>query len=419
MNDEDSLRGKNLLVISTGSDKKKNILKQLHQLGLNIILLDQQMTPWAKQYVNKFIKADLTDIASAVKTITDYQSKSSRHVDGVVTFWEESTPIASVIANKLKLPGFNYSVVKQIKHKGDYRKLCIKHGIASPKYRILKTKKDLEYVKRYFEFPLIMKPAFGSASVLVTKVPSKDKLQEIYDYIRDQQPQMKDADWYGLGFDIVAEEYIPGKEIDIDVLIQDGNIRYLTVADNLATKEPYFVETGCNYPSHLTEIQMENVRKLTEKTVRSFKLENGCLHYEAKVDGDKVIPIELNLRLGGDGLEKIIFDCWAIDIVELIAKIAVGIPVPDLRKIDPIQHVVGRYVLPAKTGTIKKITLPEGLAEMECVQDFYLSAHVGDRVAVPPDGYDYLGWLNVKCDNYTQCLKQLKTLLARIKLKIE
>src|SRR3972149_834448 len=134
MSSEDSIRGKNLLVISTGSDKKKNIFKQLHQLGLNIILLDQEMTPWAKQYVKKFIKADTNNTVSAVKSITDYQSKSRGQLDGVLTFWEESTPLAAAVANKLHLPGFNYRISKVIKHKANFRKLCKKYNIAAPKY---------------------------------------------------------------------------------------------------------------------------------------------------------------------------------------------------------------------------------------------------------------------------------------------
>ena len=419
MNDEDSLRGKNLLVVSTGSDKKENLLKQLHLLGLNIVLLDQKMTPWAKQYVNKFIKADLTDIASAVKTITDYQSKSSRHLDGVVTFWDDSTRLTSAIANKLKLPGFTFGTVERIKHKGKFRELCRKYGIPAPKFRTIRNKTDLNYVKKNFNFPLILKPAFGSAGILVTKVTTAGKLEQTYNYILQEKTQRKLADEFAKNTDVVAEEYIPGGEIDIDVLVQDGNIRYLTVCDNLATNEPYFVNTGCIYPSLLSRKQLDNVTKLTEKTVAAFKLENGCLHYEAKVDGNKVCPIELNLRLAGDQTEKIIQDCYAINIVEYIAKIAVGIPIPDLRRIDPIHYVVGRYILPGKTGLITKISVPENIEELDFVQDFFLHSKVGDKVGVPPDGYDCLGWLNVVCDTYPVCVTKLNSLLKRINLSIK
>ena len=419
MSSEDSIRGKNLLVISTGSDKKKNIFKQLHQLGLNIILLDQEMTPWAKQYVKKFIKADTNNTVSAVKSITDYQSKSRGQLDGVLTFWEESTPLAAAVANKLHLPGFNYRISKVIKHKANFRKLCKKYNIAAPKYRVIKTKADLNYVKRYFDFPIVVKPVYGSASVLVVKVEKAKDLDKTYTYIRDKQPGMKDADWLSLGTEILAEEYIGGKEVDIDVLIQNGKIRFFSVCDNLATNEPYFIETGFNYPSTLSEKHLKSIAKLTDKTVRAFGLKNGCLHYEAKIDKGEVVPIELNMRLGGDGLEKIIWDCYAIDIVELIAKIALGIRIPDLRKIEPVQHVIGRYILPLKSGTINKIKFPRAIKELDYVQDFYLGKHAGDKVGIPPLAYDYLGWLNVRCDDHGSCLKLLRALLSKIKIKID
>lgn len=417
MSEEDSIRSKNLLVISTGNDKKKNIFRMLYESGLNIILLDKQLTPWAKQYVKKFIKADTGDIASAVKTITDYQSKTGKQLDGVVTFWDDSVPLVAAIADKLKLPGFDYSIVKKIKHKAQYRELCQKHKIPSPGFMLLKNKQDVLLAAKKLKFPLVIKPVFGNASVFVVKVNSAKKLMQTFEYIRDRQAN-EHVDWQDLGLDIVAEEYIAGKEIDIDVLVQNGKIRFFSIADNLDTHEPFFVETGFNYPSVLSKKQQLLVRKLTEKTIREFKLQNGCLHYEAKVEKNKVVPIELNLRLGGDGLEKIIEDCYAIDIVELIAKIALGMPIPDLNKIEPIYHIMGRYLLPDRTGTIKAIKVPKDIEKLSYLQSVYIGAHVGDKVRIPPAGYDYLGWLNVICEDHNDCQKKLAHLMKQIKITI-
>lgn len=84
-----------------------------------------------------------------------------------------------------------------------------------------------------------MKPAFGADSSLVIKATDEQEALSIFDNIHSRiafDEYTKD------GLDIIAEKYMDGREMDIDILIQNGKILYHAITDNAPTNEPYFME---------------------------------------------------------------------------------------------------------------------------------------------------------------------------------
>ena len=44
--------------------------------------------------------------------------------------------------------------------------------------------------------------------------------------------------------DLLCEEYFVGHELDLDILIQDNQIKFMLITDNLEASEPFFFEQG-------------------------------------------------------------------------------------------------------------------------------------------------------------------------------
>lgn len=84
-----------------------------------------------------------------------------------------------------------------------------------------------------------MKPAFGADSSLVIKASDEQEALSIFDHIL---ARIEFDEYAKDGREIIAEKYMDGKEVDIDILIQNGKVIYHAITDNDPTNEPYFME---------------------------------------------------------------------------------------------------------------------------------------------------------------------------------
>ena len=101
-------------------------------------------------------------------------------------------------------------------------------------------------IRSYYE------PIFGSSSAYVVRVDDAQELRETVEYLRNNiSTEVESA--LSVSSAIMAEEYIDGNEVDIDMLLQNGKIKFWSMSDNDATREPYFVETGQCIPTRLSQ----------------------------------------------------------------------------------------------------------------------------------------------------------------------
>src|SRR5688500_1825897 len=82
-----SLKGKTVLVVSSGSPKKRFIFQRLKALGLRVVLLTKENN-WAARYADQLIEADTHDQAECIARVEEFVKDSP--VDGAVTFWEDA-----------------------------------------------------------------------------------------------------------------------------------------------------------------------------------------------------------------------------------------------------------------------------------------------------------------------------------------
>ena len=73
---------------------------------------------------------------------------------------------------------------------------------------------------------------------------------------------------------LMLEEYLDGPEVDVDVVLSEGQAVYGAITDNWPTVEPYFNETGSNCPSILPTKQQQELMELAVQATQclGFKL---------------------------------------------------------------------------------------------------------------------------------------------------
>ena len=411
----DSVTGKTILLVNTGSVKKKFILKRLKKLGVVLVCLNKEKN-WAQPYVDHWI---LTNNANHPKAIEDTEnflaSNPSIKINGVVTFWEDDVLLTARLADRFNLIGIPFKVAKIARNKYLFRKFCQEREIRVPQYRLIKTKADLAYVLANFKFPLVIKPTSGSSSAYVVKIENEEELYTTYNYVKDNiSVGIESA--LAEGLDILIEEYIDGEEVDVDIVLQNGKVKFHSISDNYQTKEPFFVETGWAIPSSLPLQRQHELIRLGEEVLERLGVQNGVVHFEAKSTPTGPVPIEVNLRMGGDETHAFVSGAWGVDLIECAVAVAVGSYIPTIDRPElPRRYLASSDFLSEYSGVVSQLEIDERVKKLDYLEELHFFKKIGDPILVPPEGFEYLGWVSASGVNTLDAEDNLQAILKLVK----
>lgn len=408
---------KHILVVKSAYPTKGFTLKKLKELNYYITILDNKKS-CPDELVDDWIIANTANAKQCIAKIKEYVANSNYPIDGCLTFWESAVLTTSKITDALGLKGIPKKPSEIIKNKFSFRDECEKKKIKAPRHLLLKNHKDLEKIAHTLNFPIVIKPIYGARSAFVIKASNEYQLENVYEQIQKYIPNFsRSEEWKSI--DLYAEEYIEGEEVDIDLLLQDGKLKFWSISDNFATNEPYFIETGQEIPSALSMEQKKSLLNMAVKTLRRFKVTDGCIHFEAKYSPSGPVPIEINLRMGGDEVYTFVKECWGVDLIEYAAKIATGEKFPILRSLSPRKYLQGKYFLPSDSGVLNNLTVDKNIFRLSYVKEFYFFKKNGAHIDTPPIDFDYLGWVTVVGGNRQESRNNLQEALKYVSFKIK
>jgi biotin carboxylase len=403
------LQGARILLVNTASKKKEYTLRRLKELGLEIVCLNKEKN-WAVPYIDHWIFADTTkrdEAMLAVKAFINQYTDIS--LSGVLTFWEDDVMLVSQIVDAFGFCGIPFHISSITRNKYQFREFCRVHHLPAPQARFLQSSEDISFIRNNFQFPVVIKPAYGSHSAFVKKIESPSELKEAIVMIREKLTvEVESALVNGVG--ITVEEYLEGDEVDLDILVQNDHVHYCSITDNQKTNEPYFVETGESMPSLLPLDKQEGLKAMAAATIYALGIKDGCIHFEAKSTPKGPVPIEVNLRLGGGEVYLFNKEVWGVDLVEQCAKIAIGVPLTIIVPKAPLSALATEQFLPLRSGVVKSINVDPLMREQQYLVELEFEKKQREYIAAPPDGYDCLGWITAKGHNPQEALRHLKEL---------
>lgn len=416
--DNDDLENKTILVVNTGPIKKRFILQKLKKLGLKVVVLNREKN-WATAYVDHWILADTTNHRESISAIENYLASNPEiKINGAITFWEDDVLLTSKIIDKFNLIGIPYHIAKKVRNKYLFREFCRENNIPAPGHILIKSQDDLKEVVSTLRFPVVIKPAFGSSSAFVVRVNDKDELQDIFRYVKNNISVSTESALSD-GLDIFVEEYIDGDEIDIDLLLQNGKIKFYSISDNFnKQKDIFFMDSGQSIPSNLPEKNQEEVLEMVEETLERLGIQSGCIHFEAKSTRHGPVPLEVNLRMGGDYIYSYIKGAWEVDLIELAVKIAVGQYIKIRNHDEPEKYIIGWELHPEDSGILVQLDVSDRLKHRRYLEELHIYKKIGEPVLVQPDGSEYLGWLTVSGESTVDAQDNLRDALDYIDFKV-
>ncbi|MBI4370361.1 MAG: ATP-grasp domain-containing protein, partial [Elusimicrobia bacterium] len=416
----DVLRGKRIVVVGAGYPSKRPIFEKAREMGVKVVLIDLPGS-WAKDLVSEYIPIDTTRRDEALAQVMRKLQRSVRRrgpLDGIRSFWEDDLVLTARLAKELNLPYHSIAAITAARSKFETRKKLAEAGLPFPIFHIIRNQQDLERALGYVSYPAVLKPAHGAASIGVKKVNSQDEARQAYRELVPIVNTGTDGTFYD-GTELVLESYLEGQEVDVDLVIQNGQAVFSSVTDNWPTKEPYFLATGSSLPSKLTMQEQQRLIDLAARASRALGLSEGVLHVEAKMTPSGPQIIEVNARMGGSYVRKWVEAVWGVDLVEMEFLIAAGIPAYPFKAEAPRVYLEGEFINAETSGQMGKI---EGMEQVRATPGYFAADVLkksGERIAAPPKGYDNrLAMITAQAETSQAAQGNLERMMAKVRWEV-
>ncbi len=268
------------------------VIKKAKELGFAVIAVDRNHVAPGFNYCDAIINNSTYE----AEPIIDALEKLSEHFElsGIINR-SAGPPVVTCakLCQHFLLPGVPLEFAEAIVNKARLFEACQKHDIAVPNSKIIEQKADLHDVQ--LASPAIVKPALsilGKGGVALVKTASE--LSNAYDIA-------KECSLNGL---VMIQDYIPGSDVALMGLVQDGDLIPITLLDeiNKIDKNGQVYGAGFAIPSIMSRTDIEQkLIEMAKKVISSFALQNTFFNLSCRMDNKgNLALIEIHLDLGGD-----------------------------------------------------------------------------------------------------------------------
>jgi len=299
------------------------------------------------------------------------------------------------------------------------RMRCKDYKVSYPRFAVFQNLDQGLKALREIGSPVIIKPIKSGHSFGAIYVGSRDE-EEFIKLFRRARSQLdtKGDEWmefWNYKDDYIMEEYLEGKVVSVDGLIQDNKIFIIGNSEFVMSPLPLLLQYHVYIPGHIDEQKNKECFSLAKRIIRILGFNDCGFHCELKLTKKGPVLLEIAARPpGGDMLEGY-QRAYGIDFAGMYLDIAIG------KKIKPFppkikKYVVQHGVLAAAEGVIKKVDGYNKIRQIKSITSFY-SASRGTSInftfGVPDCTFSY----HLACDSMEDLKKDEDLVLSSIKVE--
>jgi len=396
-----------VVILPTGTYRANDFIEAARSLGINLIIASEERHALLSD--DSFIPIDCADPYRSADAIV---SAGDHHpIDAVIPVDDAGVMIAAIASEHLGLAHNPPAAVAATRNKAILRRLLKEREVPQPAFELAVPTSDTVALSEIVGTPVVLKPLSLSASRGVIRVdhpllvpPVAERIRQIL-AVAGQNPNEP----------ILIERYIPGSEIAVEGLLVNGELRILAFFDKPEPMEgPYFAETMLVTPSRLYPEILDEVEAVTVRAVRALGLREGPIHAELRVDGNRVVVIEVAARsIGGLCGRSLHFGLLGTTLENLLLRHALGMRMNTSRE----SIASGVLMLPVPSaGTLREVNGLEAATAVPFITEVAITIPPGTYVVPLPDGARYLGFLFARAETPLEVEKSLTA--ARKELEI-
>ena len=210
---------------------------------------------------------DLSNFERGVARIIEFDR--DKPIAAIVPVDEGATIVAAAASEALGLPHNSLASVAAAGNKHRMRMALRDAGLASPAFLIAALDDGHQVVMQNVNYPCVLKPLSLSASRGVIRADNDAEFVAAFTRIAamlrptPERPRSEGNDY------ILIEDYIPGAEVAVEGLLEDGNLHTLALFDKPDPLEgPFFEETIYVTPSRLVDAVQTSISQTYQCLLR-------------------------------------------------------------------------------------------------------------------------------------------------------
>lgn len=268
------------------SDDSIHAIKCAQKMGIYVIALDGNREAEGLKIADKSIVIDIRDGEQLCKVIRD--TNPTLTIPVPIGRYLTTTGYVNEYFN---LKGVNNRAAKLCTDKYLFHKKLNEQGLREINSYLIRKKSD--YIDKNFDYPVIIKPRYGSGSRQVALINNKQELL--------MKLGVKDI----LDEDFIIEDAVDGIEYGIDGAVLDGELQITLVRKKIITSPPARQCVG-----YLTgDIEENNelfkrIQLILKKAINHLSINNCIFHGDLIINDNNIFIIEISGRPSGHYLHN-------------------------------------------------------------------------------------------------------------------
>ncbi|WP_252503369.1 ATP-grasp domain-containing protein [Sporosarcina sp. Marseille-Q4943] len=221
------------------------------------------------------------------------------------------------------------------------------------------------------KFPFIMKKTVSNGSKDIYYIENEIEFENNVQKLAKRKP----------GKQFIVEEFIEGPQYVIEVVVIEGIPIIVAVIQQEITQDYTFIVTAYDVVMEIDEEIYRSLWKTVTSIINEMGLQNGACHIEMRLSPNGWKLIEMNPRISGGAMNRMIEEAFGINLVQETIKLYLG-EEPDLiRKKQQCVHT--SYITISSTGYLLEIEGVEEAANCPGVADVFVKPSIG-TIMMPP-----------------------------------
>ena len=411
-----------MLLIPSASYRAPDFMEAAARLGVEVVVGTDKRSPLEGAAHGGLATFDFVDLERGANEIEAYATLHP--VDTIVAVDDGGTLLAARAARRLELPHNPVSAVEATRDKSLLRARLQAAGLPSPLWHVAHVTEPPEAlaatVRERVGYPVVVKPLALSASRGVIRADDERTFVAAFERVTAiLKTEEALAECGARHADrVLIEGYIPGIEVSLEGLLDEGRLRTLAIFDKPdPLVGPYFEETIYVTPSRLPEEQQRLIETTAERACLALGLRDGPVHVELRLDGGQAYPVDIAARSIGGLCARTLQFGTGMSLEELLLRHATGAGIPTYER---DARAAGVMMIPIpRAGTLRAV---EGVATAEAVpliESVTISIPVGGKVTPLPEGTEYLGFIFARGETPDAVEQALRDAHAALRFEID
>lgn len=303
---------------------------------------------------------------SVIRNELTHLQQSSKKIKAIISFIDPFVSMAARLMNDFCSSTISAAALEVMEDKVATRMMLLENN-ANPKFHVIfPFDKPTNYSQ--LDYPLILKSANSTASRDVYIVRNRIEIERTLFQLNTLYPEKK----------LLLEEYLEGPQYVVEVLVHDGDVNIVAIIKQHITKRKKFIITGYEVHFELEKGLFRKLKAVITSIIKTFDAKTVACHVEMRLVKGEWKLIEINPRLAGGAMNRIIEEALGIHLAEETIKLYMGKElnvIPRFKK-----EVYAHFITMSTVGRLLKVVGIEKAKDATNILEVYIKPRVGEII---------------------------------------